>query len=88
MPRTASTPLYLGNELRAQAEAAAHQAGVSLSAWVREAIGVHLERSRLLADGLAAMAEWDAAEGPADPQVVADVERERGALDVARPRPA
>ena len=76
MTRTASTPLYLGDELRARAEEAARVEGLSLSAWVREAITDRLAHDARLADGLAALAEWEAEEGPVPAEVAQETRRE------------
>lgn len=78
--RTSSTPLYLGDELRARAEAAARARGLSLSAWVRDAITDRLAHDERLADGLAALAEWEAADGPIPAEVA---EQTRAELEQA-----
>ena len=84
--RTSSTPLYLGDELRARAETAARARGLSLSAWVREAIADRLAHDEKLADGLAALAEWEAADGPvpADVATQTRTELERAGVLPAR----
>ncbi|AEH10475.1 hypothetical protein FsymDg_3167 [Candidatus Protofrankia datiscae] len=74
--RTTSTPLYLGDDLRARAEDAARAAGTSLSAWVREAITERLERQAVITDGLAAAREWEAEHGPLPRDVLDEAQRE------------
>ncbi|WP_239339892.1 CopG family transcriptional regulator [Frankia sp. CiP3] len=76
MARTTSTPLYLGDDLRARAENAARTAGISLSAWVRDAIAERLERQAVIADGLAAAQEWEAEHGPLPQNVLDEAQRE------------
>jgi len=73
---TRSTPLYLGDELRAQAERAAEDAGLSLSAWVREAIAARLGHEARIAAGLAAVREFEQDHGPIPTQVEAIARRE------------
>ncbi|WP_239313641.1 CopG family transcriptional regulator, partial [Frankia sp. Cj3] len=76
MARTTSTPLYLGDDLRARAEDAARTAGTSLSAWVREAIMERLDRQAVIADGLAAAREWEAEHGPLPQNILDEAQRE------------
>ncbi|WP_322778721.1 hypothetical protein [Frankia sp. Cas4] len=76
MGRTISTPLYLGDALRARAEDAARTAGTSLSAWVREAIVERLDRQAVIADGLAAAREWEAEHGPLSQSILDEAQRE------------
>jgi hypothetical protein len=76
MARTSSIPLYLGEELHARAEAAARAHGLSLSAWIREAIAARLARDERLAGGLVALAEWEAADGPVPANVADEIRRE------------
>lgn len=73
---TRSTPLYLGDELRAQAERAAEVAGRSLSAWVREAIEARLSHEAKIAAGLEAVREFERAHGPIPAEVEAIARRE------------
>lgn len=73
---TRSTPLYLGDELRAQAERAAEMAGRSLSAWVREAIEARLGHETKIAAGLEAVREFERDRGPIPPEVEAVARRE------------
>ncbi|MGH3833682.1 MAG: hypothetical protein ACRDR6_14820 [Pseudonocardiaceae bacterium] len=73
---TRSTPLYLGDELRAQAERAAEAAGLSLSAWVREAIEARLGHDTKIAAGLAAVREFERDRGPIPPELDALARRE------------
>ncbi|MGH3814770.1 MAG: hypothetical protein ACRDUV_20380 [Pseudonocardiaceae bacterium] len=73
---TRSTPLYLGDELRAQAERAAGLAGQSLSAWVREAIETRLGHEAKIAAGLEAVREFERDRGPIPPEVEAAARRE------------
>ena len=49
--------------------------GLSLSAWVRQAIADRLAHDKRLADGLAALSEWEAEDGPV-PVEVADETRQ------------
>jgi hypothetical protein len=74
--KSTSTLLYLGAELRAAAEDEAPAEGISLSAWVRNAISRQLEQRAIVADGLAAMREWEAEEGPIPAEVRAETRRE------------
>ena len=61
----------LDEDVAAAARAAAEAAGMSLSAWLSEAA-----RSRLrVADGLAAMREWDEVAGP-----VSEAEQQQAAV--------
>jgi len=73
---TRSTPLYLGDELRAQAERAAEVAGRSLSAWVREASEARLGHEAKIAAGLDAVREFERDRGPIPPEVEAIARRE------------
>lgn len=73
---TRSTPLYLGDELRSQAEQAATEAGLSLSAWVREAIVARLGHEARIAAGLEAVREFERDHGPIPPEVEAVARRE------------
>ena len=73
---TRSTPLYLGDELRVQAERAAETAGRSLSAWVREAIEARLGHEAKIAAGLDAVREFERDRGPIPPEVEAIARRE------------
>ncbi|MFN2495669.1 MAG: hypothetical protein ABR608_07160 [Pseudonocardiaceae bacterium] len=73
---TRSTPLYLGDELRTQAERAAELAGQSLSAWVREAIEARLGHEAKIAAALQAVQEFERDRGPIPPEVEAAARRE------------
>lgn len=73
---TRSTPLYIGDELRAQAEQAAEDASLSLSAWVREAISARLGHEARLAAGLAAVREFEQDHGPIPAHLQAAARRE------------
>jgi hypothetical protein len=59
---------YLGDELRIQAEQAAAEAGLSLSAWVRDAIVTRLGHEEKIAAGLEAAHEFERAHGPIRPR--------------------
>ena len=52
---------------------AAKRRGMSLSAWLNEAAASDLENEVRLEDGLAAVAEWEAENGPPSAEVVAEV---------------
>jgi hypothetical protein len=71
-----STPLYLGDELRAEAEQAAEAAGKSLSAWVREAIEARLGHEAKITAGLEAVQEFERDWGPIPPEAEARAYRE------------
>ncbi|MGH3767961.1 MAG: hypothetical protein ACRDTX_22905 [Pseudonocardiaceae bacterium] len=73
---TRSTPLYLGDELRAQAERAADAAGRSLSAWVREAIEARLAHDAKIAAGVAAVRDFERDRGPIPSDIEALARRE------------
>ena len=73
---TRSTPLYLGDELRAQAERAAEGAGRSLSAWVREAIEARLGHEAKITAGLEAVREFERDHGLIPPEIAAVARRE------------
>jgi hypothetical protein len=86
MDETPATPLHLGDELRARAEAAARADGVSLSAWVEYAIAEKLaDRDRLI-DGLAAIRQMEAEHGPIPADVREAARRELEEAGVLRPR--
>jgi len=86
MGKTPSTPLYLGEELRNRAEAFARSEGVSLSAWVRQAIIDRIERDERLIAGRALMREWEAEDGPIPPEVRERTRRELEEAGVIPPR--
>jgi hypothetical protein len=86
MDETPPSPLYLGDELRARAEAAARADGVSLSAWVEYAIAEKLADRERLIDGLAAFRQIEADLPPIPAEVREAARRELEEAGVLRPR--
>lgn len=83
-----STRFYLGDELRAQTERAAEEAGLCPSAWVREAIMAKLDHEAKLAADLAAVHEFERNHGPIPPELEAVARRElEDAELIPRPLP-
>jgi hypothetical protein len=80
------TPLHLGGELRARAEAAARADGVSLSAWIEYAVAEKLaDRDRLI-EGRALIRDWEAEYGPIPAEVREATRRELEEAGVLPPR--
>jgi hypothetical protein len=57
-------------------EDAARAAGISLSAWVRDAIVERLDRQAIITDGLAAVREWEAEHGPLPQEALDEAQSE------------
>lgn len=86
MPRGNPSPklaITVDPDVHARVVAAAAADGVSVSAWMTAAA----RRALLLRDGLAAVAEWEAEQGPLTTQELADA-RQRLNADRAERRPA
>lgn len=69
--------MALEDHVAQAAAASAERQGLSLSAWLNRAA----ENALSIEDGLAAVAEWEAAQGPLSAQELADAD---AVLDLAR----
>lgn len=89
MPRGNPSPklaITVDPEIHAQVVAAAGEEGVSVSAWMTSAA----RRTLLVRDGLSAITEWEADQGPLTAAELAAARRRVGATlgETTRPTPA
>ncbi len=76
----------LDEQVLAAAKRSAERRGMSLSAWLNDVSERALETEVSLEDGLAAVAEWEAENGPITPQELAEADAILNAAGVGRRR--
>ncbi len=76
----------LNEQVLSAARQAAERRGMSLSAWLNDVSERALETEVSLEDGLVAVAEWEAENGPITPQELAEADAILNAAGVGRRR--
>jgi hypothetical protein len=78
--------ISLDEQVLAAARQSAERRGMSLSAWLNDMSERALETEASIEDGLAAVAEWEAENGPITPQELAEADAILNAAGVGRRR--
>ena len=78
--------ISLDEQELAAARQSAERRGMSLSAWLNDMSERALETEASIEDGLAAVAEWEAENGPITPQELAEADAILNAAGVGRRR--